>query len=185
MATEIVGKCGCGRLATQKEFDRNRGECNECVRLTKLGNGDYQAGVRKEREAKAIEENKKLFASRKVPLVKKTAFFSSGISTITVSITPYLQGCVALPIPSKAQEKMQDVMIGGWRGVVELVVNDMKDEPGVTCENAMEMSFACSFTVELQGKETPNQAERRVKKAFIKSWNKIVSNVEKGRSLKD
>lgn len=182
---EIIGKCGCGHLASQEEFARNHGECDECVRLTKLGNGDYQEGVRKEKRTKSAEENKKIFASRKAPLVKKNALFSSEISTIFLSITPYLEGCVALPIPSKEQEKMDVVLWGGWRGVVDLVIEDMKDEPGVTCENAMEMSFSCEFAVELQDEETPNQAEKRVKKAFIKSWGKIVSNVEKGRSLKD
>lgn len=116
------------------------------------------------------------------PIIKKQALFSSSTSAIILHITPYLEGCVALPIPSKEQQKMERV--SGWRGVVELVVNDMKAEPGVTCENAMEMSFSCTFTVVLQDGETACQAERRVKKAFIKSWNSIVTNIEKGRSLK-
>ena len=124
-------------------------------------------------------------ATKNSPLFRRQALFSSSISAIKLHIFPYLEGCVALPIPSKEQEKMEDIRISGWRGVVELVVNDMKDEPGVTCENAMEMSFSCMFTVEPQKEETVHQAERRVKKAFIKSWNKIVSNVKKGRSLSE
>ena len=175
-----LNKCSCGHLCSSSET-----ECDECVRLKKLGNGNYWVGLNKDKESKAIEENKKFFANRKVPIIKKNAFFEVEVPSITVNITPYIEGCVALPIPSKQQEKMESILISGWRGVVELVIDDMKDEPGVTCENAMEMSFSCTFTVELQDKETPPRAERRVKKAFIRSWNKIVSNVEKGRSLKE
>lgn len=175
-----LNKCSCGHLCSSSET-----ECDECVRLKKLGNGDYWVGLKKDKESKAIEENKKLFATRKVPIIKKNAFFLVEVPRIVVSITPYIEDCVALPIPSKQQEKMDSILIGGWRGIVELVIDDMKEEPGVNCENAMEMSFSCTFIVDLQEKETPNRAERRVKKAFIKSWNKIVSNVEKGKSLKD
>jgi len=179
---ESLGKCACGHLAGQEEFERH-GECEECARLRKIGNGSIVEGSRKEVRKTKIEENKKIFANRTFPIIKQNALFLCEVSTIMVHITPHLDGCVALPIPSKDQEKMEDVLVGGWRGVVELVVKDMEDEPGVTCENAMEMSYSCAFTVELQENETATKAKVRVKKAFIRSWNKIVTNVEKGKKL--
>jgi len=105
--------------------------------------------------------------------------FDSGTTSIDFSITPRIGDNIALPVPSKEQID-SGLNAKDWRGVVELVASEMNKEPGVTCTNAMEMCIACCFSVELQGHETAKQAENRVRKAFIRHWNAIVTSVKKG-----
>lgn len=105
--------------------------------------------------------------------------FDSSTTSIDFSITPRIGNNIALPVPSKEQID-NGLNANDWRGVVELVAYKMNEEPGVTCTNAMEMCIACCFSVELQGHETAKQAENRVRKAFIRHWGNIVSDVKKG-----
>jgi len=111
--------------------------------------------------------------------MKEQLEFDSGITSIYFSIVPRIGKHIAIPVPSKEQiENGLDAR--DWQGVIALIVIEMNKEPGVTCDNAMEMCIACCFSVELQGKETAKQAENRVKKAFISHWNAIVKGVKKG-----
>lgn len=166
-----LGKCGCGHLASGEEMDQNGGECEDCARLRKLGNGNILEGERIEKERKSLP--------------RKKAKFDSDITMIYVSITPKVGNCIALPIPTEKQSKDEYIQNSDWRGIVELVCKEVDKESGISCQNAMYMIASCIFEVQLQDNETPEQAEKRTKKAFITAWNKIVDNVKPGKSLTD
>lgn len=117
------------------------------------------------------------------PIVQNKALFACRVVSINFHITPYFDGCAALPIPSKQQQKVNGIDQYDWPAIVKLVVQDINNEDGVTCNNTRDMTF--SFSVVLQNDETARQSQIRVKKSFMKSWNSIVSNVSKGHSLSD
>jgi hypothetical protein len=183
---EPIGKCGCGSLASEEEFKRNGNECDECARLRELGNGDILRGQQIDRDEKSRLANKEKFAKIKRTGAKKLKVnFESCVSSVFVSIIPCIGNSVALPVPTETQSLDDNILVNGWRGIVELVAQKTEEETGAFCENAMEMSLSCCFRVKLEGKETAKQAENRIKKSFIKHWQKIVDHVEPGVELQD
>ena len=103
-------------------------------------------------------------------MAKTHVKFITEINSMYVSITPDVQGFLAIPTaPTVAADAISDAV--------------EKADPDIRCENAMYHSFAFTFLVTIRENETPAQARSRTLRVFTDAWGNIVEEVKKGRSL--